>query len=68
MTLNSVFDLLQRGAVNGLALPYFAIEEEILAEQGMTRQDLIEFEKKVVIIINKNGKLQVFVQRLCYLH
>ena len=46
MTLNSVFDLLQRGAVNGLALPYFAIEEEILAEQGMTRQDLIEFEKK----------------------
>lgn len=46
MTLNSVLDLLQRGVVNNIATPYFRIEEEVLAEEGLTRQDLIEFEKK----------------------
>ena len=46
MTLNSVFDLIQRGVVNNLATPYYRIEEEVLAEEGLTRQDLIEFEQK----------------------
>ena len=46
MTLHSVFDLLQRGVVNNIATPYFRIEEEVLAEEGLTRQDLIEFEQK----------------------
>lgn len=46
MTLNSVTDLLARGVVNNLATPYYRIEEEVLAEEGLTRQDLIEFEQK----------------------
>jgi len=46
MGLNSVFDVIQRGGVNQLATPYTQFEDEILAKQGLTRQDLIEFEKK----------------------
>jgi len=46
MGLNSIFDTLQRGIVNQLGVPYAQYEEEILAEQGLTRQDMIEFEKK----------------------
>lgn len=46
MGLNSIFDALQRGGVNNLSNVYFETEEEILAEKGLTRQDIIEFEKK----------------------
>ncbi len=46
MGLNSIFDILQRGVVNQLGVPYAQYEEQILAEDGLTRQDMIEFEKK----------------------